>query len=111
VDLSGATNVLDRWIGAATRSLTSFVREEMGAYRLYTVVPFLVQFIEQLTNIYVRYNRARLKGRGGDRDCRFALASLFDVLLTVCKAGLSSIQPSEWLDFARIDALSGSYPS
>lgn len=85
VDLSSATNVLDRWIGAATRSLTSFVREEMGAYRLYTVVPFLVQFIESLTNIYVRYNRTRLKGRGGARDCKFALASLFDVLLTVCK--------------------------
>ena len=37
-----ATNVLDRWICAASRSLTSFVRREMGAYRLYTVVPFLV---------------------------------------------------------------------
>ncbi|BDA43238.1 Isoleucine-tRNA ligase, cytoplasmic [Coccomyxa sp. Obi] len=85
VDLSKATNVLDRWIGAATRSLTSFVREEMGAYRLYTVVPRLVEFIESLTNIYVRYNRTRLKGRGGAEDCKFALASLFDVLLTVCK--------------------------
>jgi len=25
----------------------------MGAYRLYTVVPFLVKFIDNLTNIYV----------------------------------------------------------
>lgn len=87
MDLSKATNVLDRWIGAATRSLTCFVREEMGAYRLYTVVPRLVEFIESLTNIYVRYNRTRLKGRGGADDCKFALASLFDVLLTVCKVG------------------------
>ncbi len=87
MDLSKATNVLDWWIGAATRSLTHFVREEMGAYRLYTVVPRLVEFIESLTNIYVRYNRTRLKGRGGADDCKFALASLFDVLLTVCKVG------------------------
>jgi isoleucyl-tRNA synthetase len=29
----GATNVLDRWIRAASRSLTAFVREEMEAYR------------------------------------------------------------------------------
>lgn len=91
MDLGRATNVLDRWIAAASRSLTAFVRQEMGAYRLYTVVPVLVAFIDSLTNIYVRYNRGRLKGRGGGRDggadCRFALASLFDVLLTVCKVG------------------------
>jgi hypothetical protein len=87
VDLGQATNVLDRWIGAASRALTRFVRAEMGAYRLYTVVPVLVAFIDNLTNIYVRYNRGRLKGRGGRGDCTLALASLFDVLLTVCKVG------------------------
>ena len=31
------------------------------AYRLYTVVPRLVTFINDLTNWYVRLNRARLK--------------------------------------------------
>ena len=30
-------------------------------YRLYTVVPRLVRFIEQLTNWYVRFNRKRIK--------------------------------------------------
>ena len=62
----------------------------MDAYRLYTVVPKLVEFIEQLTNIYVRYNRKRLKGRGGDKaddvDCLFALTTLYDTLLMLCKA-------------------------
>ena len=58
----------------------------MDAYRLYTVVPYLVTFIEQLTNIYVRYNRKRLKGRGaGDSDCLMALSTLYDTLLTLCK--------------------------
>jgi hypothetical protein len=33
----------------------------MEAYRLYTVVPYLVKFVDSLTNIYVRYNRRRLK--------------------------------------------------
>ena len=45
-----------------------------------------VQFIEALTNVYVRFNRTRLKGRRGEADCRMALACLYDVLLTVCKA-------------------------
>lgn len=50
------------------------------------VVHMQVQFIEALTNVYVRFNRTRLKGRRGEADCRMALACLFDVLLTVCKA-------------------------
>lgn len=85
VDLSAADNVLDRWIAAASRKLTNFVRQEMEGYRLYTVVPFLVRFIDNLTNIYVRYNRKRLKGGKGLQDCSFALASLFQVLLEVAK--------------------------
>ena len=89
---SGSTpNVLDRWIGAATHSLAAFVLEEMAAYRLYTVVPRLVQFLESLTNVYVRLNRARLRGQGTDaRDCHTALSTLFDVLLDTCKVRCSS---------------------
>ena len=85
IDQSKVTNVLDKWIMAATRSLIVFVREEMGAYRLYTVVPRLVKFIDDLTNIYVRYNRRRLKGRSGDADCTLGLTCLYNVLLTICQ--------------------------
>lgn len=81
-----STNILDKWINSACQSLVRFVREEMEAYRLYTVVPFLLKFIDNLTNIYVRFNRKRLKGRMGDDDCRVALSTLFHVLLTTCKA-------------------------
>ncbi|DBA71115.1 hypothetical protein WJX79_007299 [Trebouxia sp. C0005] len=85
VDVSQASNVLDRWINAASRTLTCFVTAEMDGYRLYTVVPVLVKFINDLTNIYVRYNRRRLKGSKGSEDTLMALVSLYDVLLTVCK--------------------------
>jgi isoleucyl-tRNA synthetase len=85
VDIDSGTNILDRWICAATRSLTAFVRTEMEGFRLYTVVPYLVKFIDGLTNIYVRFNRKRLKGGRGKEDSEMALACLFDVLLTVCK--------------------------
>jgi len=80
-----AVSVLDRWIASATASLVTFVKGEMEAYRLYTVVPRLVSFISQLTNVYVRYNRSRLKGKNGDDDTRRALTALFDVLLVLCK--------------------------
>ena len=80
------TNILDKWISAAVRSLTRVMSKEMQAYRLYTVVPFLVKFIDNLTNIYVRYNRKRLKGRNGPEDTAMALATLHHVLVMLCKA-------------------------
>ncbi|XP_027123037.2 isoleucine--tRNA ligase, cytoplasmic [Coffea arabica] len=84
--LQNSSNVLDQWINSATLSLVHFVRKEMGAYRLYTVVPELLKFLDNLTNIYVRFNRKRLKGRTGELDCRVALSTLYHVLLTSCKA-------------------------
>nr|XP_043623289.1 isoleucine--tRNA ligase, cytoplasmic [Erigeron canadensis] len=84
--LLNSDNVLDQWINSATQSLVHFVRQEMDAYRLYTVVPYLLKFIDNLTNIYVRFNRKRLKGRTGEEDCRTALSTLYHVLVTSCKA-------------------------
>ncbi|KAK1257396.1 Valine--tRNA ligase [Acorus gramineus] len=89
IDLSTlreSSNVLDQWINSATESLVCFVRQEMDAYRLYTVVPYLLKFIDNLTNIYVRFNRKRLKGRTGEEDCRISLSTLYHVLLATCKA-------------------------
>ncbi|KAF2322175.1 hypothetical protein GH714_008176 [Hevea brasiliensis] len=82
--LKNSSNVLDQWINSATQSLVHFVRQEMDAYRLYTVVPYLLKFLDNLTNIYVRFNRKRLKGRTGEEDCWTALSTLYSVLLTSC---------------------------
>eukprot|EP00899_Mesostigma_viride_P008929 jgi/Mesvir1/18037/Mv09357-RA.2 len=84
-ELQRSTNVLDRWILSSAQNLTLFVKQEMEAYRLYTVVPRLLQFIDALTNLYVRLNRSRLKGRSGEADCRTALATLYEVLLRLTK--------------------------
>lgn len=77
-------NPTDIWIVAATQKLIKYVHEEMNAYRLYTVMPALVQFGTQLTNWYVRLNRDRLKGtEGNDDDVEIGLQVLYDVLLNV----------------------------
>ncbi|KAL6553648.1 hypothetical protein OROGR_007490 [Orobanche gracilis] len=83
--LQKSSNVLDQWINSATQSLVHFVRQEMDGYRLYTVVPYLLKFLDNFTNIYVRFNRKRLKGRTGEEDCRTALSTLYNVLLLSCK--------------------------
>lgn len=78
-------NVLDNWILTATNSLVRFVREEMAAYRLYTVMPRLVQFIDQLTNWYVRLNRRRFKLAAGREESATALSVLFEVLFVMVR--------------------------
>ncbi|CAO3675148.1 unnamed protein product [Umbelopsis ramanniana] len=78
-------NVMDRWVLASCQSLIKFVREEMNAYRLYTVVPRLLTLIDTLTNWYVRFNRKRLKGDEGMEEAEKAMNTLFEVLFTLCR--------------------------
>ncbi|KAJ8957846.1 hypothetical protein NQ318_001842 [Aromia moschata] len=80
-----SANIMDRWILSFTQSLLSYVREEMGLYHLYNVIPRLTKYIDYLTNWYVRMNRRRLKGEGGLEDCTAALTTLFNVLLNIVK--------------------------
>ena len=53
----------------------------MDSYKLYNVVKPLLDFLEQLTNWYVRLNRTRMKGDDGLEEQRKSLNILFDVLL------------------------------
>ncbi|KAI8051695.1 isoleucyl-tRNA synthetase [Syncephalis plumigaleata] len=78
-------NVMDRWILASCQSLIAFFRQEMAAYRLYTVTPELLKLIESLTNWYIRFNRKRLKGEQGVDDGITAMNTLFEVLFTLVK--------------------------
>lgn len=76
-------NDIDIWILAATQSLVQFVHQEMKAYRLYTVVPRLLNFIDELTNWYVRLNRDRVKGTLDAESNIQGLNVLYEVLLTL----------------------------
>jgi isoleucyl-tRNA synthetase len=62
---------LDRWILSVLQSL---VRD------VYTVVPRLVSFIDDLTNWYVRRSRERFWKSEDDRDKTNAFATLYEVL-------------------------------
>ena len=78
-------NTMDRWILASCNSLVGFMRKEMEAYRLYTVVPKLVRLIERLTNWYVRMNKERFSGERGPDERLTSLAAMYEVLLMLCK--------------------------
>jgi len=78
-------NLMDKWIQAAGANLIKFVGAEMKAYRLYTVVPRLLRFIEDLTNWYVKMNRKRLKGGNGIKEAETSIKVLFGVLMTLVR--------------------------
>ncbi|EDV24777.1 uncharacterized protein TRIADDRAFT_25814 [Trichoplax adhaerens] len=80
---SGSENSKDKWILSFTQSLNQFVRKEMEAYRLYTVIPRLVRYFDQLTNWYIRFNRKRIKGEADQSSCHSALQTLYSVIYTI----------------------------
>ena len=81
--IHNATNFMDIWIVAACQNLIKYVRNEMEHYRLYTVVPALLKFLNNLTNWYVRLNRKRIKGETPLEDTKIALDTLMHTLLNV----------------------------
>ncbi len=73
-------NILDRWILSRLQSLKQRIEVEMSEYRLYTVVPALFDFIEDLTNWYIRLNRPRFWGEAMDADKLAAYRTLYTAL-------------------------------
>jgi len=61
------------------------VRKEMEAYRLDTVVPELLKYIDKLCNWYLRMNRLRVRGQASQQDSKDSLTTLCYVLLNLCQ--------------------------
>ena len=78
-------NILDRWILSRQQTLIRRTNTEMEGYRLYTVVPALVDFLDELTNWYIRFNRRRFWSEGNDTDKFYAYRTLYEVLLGYAK--------------------------
>jgi isoleucyl-tRNA synthetase len=84
-DFKKTPNLLDQWILSKLNSLIEKTNREMEAYRLYNVVPELLDFIEALTNTYIRFNRPHFWKSGMPEDKRFAYETLYHVLTTLSK--------------------------
>jgi isoleucyl-tRNA synthetase len=70
-------NILDRWIISRQQTLLEIINNEMAAYRLYNVVPALFDFIEELTNWYIRLNRRRFWEDQLEQDKKSAYTALY----------------------------------
>ncbi|MGK5085079.1 isoleucine--tRNA ligase [Bdellovibrionota bacterium FG-1] len=84
-DAQKSPNILDQWVISRLHTLIENTQREMSAYRLYNVVPHLLQFIEDLTNTYIRFNRSHFWQEGMPEDKRLAYETLYEVLTTLSK--------------------------
>lgn len=87
-DAKDSPNILDQWVLSRLNGLIANTRTEMDAYRLYNVVPNLLQFIEDLTNTYIRFNRSHFWEQGtleSNDSKRYAYETLHEVLLTLSR--------------------------
>ena len=84
-DAERSPNILDQWLMSRLNSLIANTEREMKAYRLYNVVPQLLEFIEELTNTYIRFNRSHFWQNGMPEDKRLAYETLYEALSTLSK--------------------------
>lgn len=84
-DARQSPNILDQWVLSRLNGLINNTRKEMDAYRLYNVVPQLLQFIEDLTNTYIRFNRPHFWQEGMPEEKRLAFETLHEVLVTLSR--------------------------
>ena len=73
-------NIVDRWVLSKLQTLKKNIATEMEGYRLYNVVPALFNFIEDLTNWYIRLNRSRFWGEGLSDDKCAAYSTLYTAI-------------------------------
>ena len=80
-----ATHALDQWIMSSLNRLSGEVTDAMDQYDLQKSIQPFVQFIEDLTNWYIRQSRRRFWKSTDDDDKQSAYATLYTVLVKLCK--------------------------
>jgi len=82
---NAALTELDRWILAELHRTTREVRRHMDAYDNFAAARELIDFVDVLSNWYVRRSRDRFWAAGMGPDKQAAYATLYDCLLTTAK--------------------------
>ena len=76
-------NIMDNWIISHLQTLKKNIAREMENYHLYKVVPALFDFVENLTNCYIRFNRSRFWISELSDDKKAAYSTLYTCLREV----------------------------
>jgi isoleucyl-tRNA synthetase len=75
-----ATNFMDQWILSRTASLKVSLNEMLSTYNFPIMSTIITNFIEDVTNWYIKFNRKRFKGLGNSVEDRLeAFSTLYHV--------------------------------
>ena len=83
--VSERDNLMDRWIQSALARLEQQVTSAMDRYDLQAAVRPFVQFIDDLTNWYIRRSRRRFWKSDNDTDKAQAYSTLYSILMGLSK--------------------------
>jgi isoleucyl-tRNA synthetase len=76
---------LDNWIGSELNGLVSEVSKLMDGYNLTSAARRIEEFVDNLSNWYVRRNRRRFWKSGNDADKLAAYTTLYQCLVTLAQ--------------------------
>ena len=75
-----AKEKLDCWIFSVFQSLVQKVKKAMDSYEIYRAIPEIVNFVDLLTNVYIRRSRRRFWKSENDED-KVTAYSVFYIIL------------------------------
>ena len=84
-------SVMDKWALSKMNTMVKAVDENLGNYRIPEAARALDEFVDDLSNWYVRRCRDRFWAKGMEQDKINAYMTLYTALVTVCKAAAPMI--------------------
>ena len=84
-------SVMDKWLLSKLNSMVKAVDENLGAYKIPEATKALADFVDDMSNWYVRRCRERYWAKGMEQDKINAYMTLYTALVTLCKAAAPMI--------------------
>ena len=79
-------SVMDKWLLSKLNTVVTEVDNNLGSYRIPEAARALQDFVDDMSNWYVRRCRERFWAKGMEQDKINAYMTLYTALVTVCKA-------------------------
>ena len=83
--------VMDKWLLSKLESAVKAVDENLGAYKIPETARALQDFVDDMSNWYVRRSRERFWAKGMEQDKINAYMTLYTALVTISKAAAPMI--------------------
>ncbi|MDO5425780.1 MAG: isoleucine--tRNA ligase [Eubacteriales bacterium] len=83
--------VMDKWLLSKMNSMVDAVDNDLANYRIPEAARALQDFVDDMSNWYVRRSRERFWAKGMEQDKINAYMTLYTALVTVCKAAAPMI--------------------